>query len=174
MEGHSIAGGSAEPDESRAALLTDAADRAGRYLRRLADRAVAPRPEAVLALAELDFPLPEAGLEPSRVLAILDDVGSPATVASAGPRYFGFVTGGLDILNEVRLNQVVAACADATATDQMIAAVQREGTCWCGPTMWRGRRAMRISISNWATTAADVDRSVAAVLAAADQAGAHR
>jgi hypothetical protein len=77
------------------------------------------------------------------------------------------------VLNEVRLNQVVAACADARATQAMITALQREGTCWCGPTTWRGRRAMRISISNWATTQADVDRSVAAVLAAANQAGAH-
>jgi hypothetical protein len=56
----------------------------------------------------------------------------------------------------------------------MITALQREGTCWCGPTTWRGRPAMRISISNWATTQADVDRSVAAVLAAANRAGAHR
>jgi len=79
----------------------------------------------------------------------------------------GLAAGGLDILNEVRLNQVVAACRDAEATDQMIAALQREGTCWCGPTTWHGRRAMRVSISNWSTTQADVDRSIAAVLAAA-------
>ena len=461
-----MAGASGRPDELRTDLLADAADRAGRYLRRLADRAVAPAPAAVHALDELDFPLPEAGLGPSRVLAALDDVGSPATVASAGPRYFGFVTGGalpiavaaswlltawdqnaalsamspvaarldavaiswvagllglpaetsggfvtgatmanaaclaagrdavltrtgwdaaalglvgappvqvvvgdevhaavlkalgliglgrgravrlrtddqgriapdglpdldrpaivclqagnvnsgasdpfapliewahaqgawvhvdgafglwaaacpelagevsgaaaadswatdahkwlnttydcgialvrdgaalraamraeasylplgaardpmmftpqssqrargaevwavlaalgrdgvsrlvaghvalarrfasglaaggLDVLNEVRLNQVVAAGPDAGATDQMIAALQREGTCWCGPTSWRGRRGMRISICNWATTEADVDRSVAAVLAAARPASA--
>jgi hypothetical protein len=49
----------------------------------------------------------------------------------------------------------------------MIAALQGEGTCWCGPTTWHGRRAMRVSISNWSTTQADVDRSIAAVLAAA-------
>lgn len=79
----------------------------------------------------------------------------------------GLSAGGLEILNEVRLNQVVAACDDPGTTDEMIAALQRDGTCWCGPTTWRGRRAMRISISNWATTEADVDRSVAAVLAAA-------
>ena len=460
--------GSGELDESRDALLADAADRARRYLRLVADRAVAPSPAAVLALDEMDFPLPVAGLEPSRVLAMLDDAGSPATVASAGPRYFGFVVGGalpaavaaswllaawdqntalsvmspvaarldsvairwvcqllglpaeasgafvtgatmanaaclaagrdavltragwdagdlglvgappvqvvvgdevhaavlkalgliglgrgravrlrtddqgrilpdelpdlrtpaivclqagnvnsgasdpfaplidwahsqgawvhvdgafglwaaacpelasevagaaaadswatdahkwlnttydcgialvrdaealraamradasylplgtardpmqftpessqrargaevwavlaalgrdgvsrlvgghvvlarrfasglaaggLKVLNEVRLNQVVAACDGAAATDEMIAALQREGTCWCGPTTWRGRRAMRISISNWATTEADVDRSVAAVLAAAGRCGGHR
>jgi glutamate/tyrosine decarboxylase-like PLP-dependent enzyme len=87
-----MTGGLGERD--RDVLLDQAADRAQRYLRGLADRPVAPSPEAVLALDELDFPLPEAGLEPSRVLAALDEVGSPATVASAGPRYFGFVTGG--------------------------------------------------------------------------------
>ena len=85
---------SGQPGESGTVLLADAAARARRYLERLGDRAVAPSPEAVLALGELDVPLPEAGLEPARVLAALDDVGSPATVASAGPRYFGFVTGG--------------------------------------------------------------------------------
>jgi glutamate/tyrosine decarboxylase-like PLP-dependent enzyme len=461
-----MADGSGRFGESGADLLADAAERAGRYLRWLADRAVAPSPEAVLGLGELDFPLPEAGLEPSRVLAFLDDVGSPATLASAGPRYFGFVTGGalpiavatswllaawdqnaalsvmspvatrldsiairwvckllglpaetsggfvsgatmanaaclaaardavltragwdaatlglvgapllqvvvgdevhatvlkalgliglgrgravrlptddqgrivpqnlprlgtpaivclqagnvnsgasdpfppliewahsngawvhvdgafglwaaacpelasevvgaaaadswatdahkwlnttydcgialvrdaealraamqaeasylpaaaardpmmftpqssqrargaevwavlaalgrdgvsrliaghvalarrlacglaaggLHVLNEVQLNQVVVACDDAGATDAMIAALQREGTCWCGPTTWRGRRAMRISISNWATTEADIDRSVAAILAAAQRTSA--
>jgi len=85
-------------DESRAAgldaLLRDAAGRAQRYLRGLAGRPVAPAAEAVRALDRLDFPLPRGGLGPSSVLALLDEVGSPATVASAGPRYFGFVTGG--------------------------------------------------------------------------------
>ena len=45
----------------------------------------------------------------------------------------------------------------------MIAAVQRDGTCWMGGTTWQGRRYMRISVSNWSTTEADVDRSVAAI-----------
>jgi hypothetical protein len=67
----------------------------------------------------------------------------------------------------VSLNQVVVAFDDAAATEAVIAAVQVEGTCWCGPTVWRGRRAMRISVSNWSTTEADVDRSAAAILAAA-------
>ena len=78
----------------------------------------------------------------------------------------GLAAGGLDILNEVRLNQVVAACGDAEAPNRMIAALQGEGTCWCGPTTWHGRRAMRVSVSNWSTTRSDVDRSIAAVLAA--------
>jgi len=94
VENAGMHAGSGELDESRDALLADAADRARRYLRLVADRAVAPSPAAVLALDEMDFPLPVAGIEPSRVLAMLDDAGSPATVASAGPRYFGFVVGG--------------------------------------------------------------------------------
>ncbi len=76
------------------ALLADASRRARAYLAGLAGRGVAPPPEAVAALARLDFPLPAAGRAAAEVLALLDDVGSPATVASAGPRYFGFVTGG--------------------------------------------------------------------------------
>jgi len=71
----------------------------------------------------------------------------------------------------VRLNQVVACFGDASTTDAVVAAVQRGGTCWCGPTTWRDRRAMRISVSNWGTTEADVDRSVAAILDAARAAG---
>jgi glutamate/tyrosine decarboxylase-like PLP-dependent enzyme len=111
------------------------------------------------------------GAEVWAVLAALGRAGVSRLVARhvALARRFatGLAAGGLDVLNEVRLNQVLAACADAAATDRMIAALQREGTCWCGPTIWRGRRAMRISISNWSTTPADVDRSIAAILAAA-------
>jgi glutamate/tyrosine decarboxylase-like PLP-dependent enzyme len=118
------------------------------------------------------------GAEVWAVLAALGRDGVSCLVASqvALARRFAssLAAGGLDVLNEVCLNQVVAACDDAGATDEMIAALQREGTCWCGPTTWRGRRVMRISISNWATTVADVDRSVAAVLAAAHQPSAHR
>jgi glutamate/tyrosine decarboxylase-like PLP-dependent enzyme len=75
----------------------------------------------------------------------------------------------VEILNEVALNQVLVRFADDDATtDAVLADVQAEGTCWMGPTTWRGRRAMRISVSNWATTVSDVDRSCAAILAARD------
>jgi glutamate/tyrosine decarboxylase-like PLP-dependent enzyme len=114
------------------------------------------------------------GAEVWAVLAALGRNGVSGLVAGhvALARRFagGLAAGGLDVLNDVRLNQVVAACDDDRGTEEMITALQREGTCWCGPTTWRGRRAMRISVSNWATTQADVDRSVAAVLAAASQA----
>jgi glutamate/tyrosine decarboxylase-like PLP-dependent enzyme len=74
--------------------------------------------------------------------------------------------GGAQVLNDVRLNQVVVSFGADERTNAVIAAVQRDGTCWCGPTTWRGRRAMRISISNWSTTAEDIERSAAAILAA--------
>lgn len=75
-------------------LLRDAALRANTYLGALAARGVAPTAAAVARLAELRHPLPDGPTAPEEVLRVLDEVGSPATVASAGPRYFGFVTGG--------------------------------------------------------------------------------
>ena len=83
----------------------------------------------------------------------------------------GLSEGGAKVLNDVRLNQVVVSFGDTSTTDAVVAAVQREGTCWCGPTTWQGQRGMRVSVSNWSTTEADVDRSVAAVLEAMRQAG---
>jgi glutamate/tyrosine decarboxylase-like PLP-dependent enzyme len=64
------------------------------YLDHVAQRTVIPTPQALAALAQLDEPLPDQPADPAAVLAALDAIGSPATVASAGPRYFGFVTGG--------------------------------------------------------------------------------
>jgi glutamate/tyrosine decarboxylase-like PLP-dependent enzyme len=71
---------------------------------------------------------------------------------------------GLTVVNDVVLNQVLVCHRDDARTDQLIEAVQRDGTCWLGGTTWRGRRAMRISVSNHATTDDDVDRSVRAIL----------
>lgn len=75
-------------------LLLDAATRATRYLEELETRRVAPSPEAVSRLSDLGGSLPQHPADPEAVLAALDTIGSPATVASAGGRYFGFVTGG--------------------------------------------------------------------------------
>jgi hypothetical protein len=59
---------------------------------------------------------------------------------------------------------VIVSFGDAERTRRVIAEVQREGTCWCGGTEWHGQAAMRISVSSWATTEDDVDRSLAAIL----------
>ncbi len=66
---------------------------------------------------------------------------------------------GFRILNDVVLNQVLVSFGDEATTRRVIAEVQQEGTCWCGGTVWHGTAAMRISVSSWATTRADVDRS---------------
>jgi glutamate/tyrosine decarboxylase-like PLP-dependent enzyme len=71
---------------------------------------------------------------------------------------------GVEVLNEVALNQVVVAFGDEDRTRRVIAAIQNSGTCWCGGTTWQGRAAMRISVSSWATTDDDVDRSISAIL----------
>ncbi|HEX7300642.1 MAG TPA: aminotransferase class V-fold PLP-dependent enzyme [Solirubrobacteraceae bacterium] len=80
-----------------------------------------------------------------------------AEVLAAEPR--------VAVLNDVVLNQVLVRFDDDDdVTDAVVAAVQAEGTCWMGSTTWRGRRAMRISVANWATRLSDVDRSCAAIL----------
>ncbi|HXK11557.1 MAG TPA: pyridoxal-dependent decarboxylase [Vicinamibacteria bacterium] len=92
-------------------LLADAAARAARYLSGLRDRPVAPAREALAALGRLAPPLPERGLAAGQVLALLDEAGSPATLATAGPRFFGFVIGG-------SLPATVAASVLGAAWDQ--------------------------------------------------------
>jgi glutamate/tyrosine decarboxylase-like PLP-dependent enzyme len=72
--------------------------------------------------------------------------------------------GGATIGNDVVLNQVLVRFGDDARTDRVVDGVQRDGTCWMGGTTWRGRRYMRIAVSNHATTEADVDLSVAAIL----------
>lgn len=76
----------------------------------------------------------------------------------------GLRAAGYEVLNEVTLNQVMVRFGDDAATRQVIAGVQQDGTCWCGGTVWQGRAAMRISVSSWATTDDDVERSLAAML----------
>lgn len=74
---------------------------------------------------------------------------------------------GFEILNDVVLNQVLVAFGDAERTTRVIAAIQAEGTCWAGITVWQGRTAMRISVISWATTDEDVERSADAMIATA-------
>lgn len=75
----------------------------------------------------------------------------------------GLRDAGFEVLNDVVLNQVLVSFGSDEETRRVIERIQREGTCWCGGTQWRGRAAMRISVSSWATTAADVDASLVAI-----------
>jgi glutamate/tyrosine decarboxylase-like PLP-dependent enzyme len=81
-------------------------------------------------------------------------------------------TPGVEILNEVVLNQVLVRFLDPggdhdARTRATIKAVQEDGTCWLGGTTWQGKAAMRISVCNWSTTVEDVDRSIEAIVRAA-------
>jgi glutamate/tyrosine decarboxylase-like PLP-dependent enzyme len=76
----------------------------------------------------------------------------------------GFREEGYEVLNEVVINQVLVSFGSAETTLEVIRRVQEEGTCWCGGTVWQGKTAMRISVSCWATTDEDVEKSLAAIL----------
>jgi glutamate/tyrosine decarboxylase-like PLP-dependent enzyme len=99
MEGSSHAsirnsGGAADDRSATRALLRDAAERAANYLDSLDARPVVPSAAAVSALQRLDGALPARGSDAKQTLALLDELVSPATMAMAGPRFFGFVIGG--------------------------------------------------------------------------------
>jgi glutamate/tyrosine decarboxylase-like PLP-dependent enzyme len=78
---------------------------------------------------------------------------------------------GFDVLNDVVINQVLVSFGRPEATREVIRRVQEDGTCWCGGTVWQGKTAMRISVSSWATTEADVEGSLEAIFRIADQCG---
>ena len=92
-------------------LFDDAAARAKRYWQSLSERRVSPASDALARLTELEEPFPADQSDPRAVLALLDEIGSPATLATAGPRFFGFVIGGA-------LPATVAANWLASAWDQ--------------------------------------------------------
>src|SRR5262245_14825736 len=76
---------------------------------------------------------------------------------------------GYAVLNDVVLNQVLVSFGESETTTHVICELRRECTCWCGGTVWQGQTAMRISVSSWATTDEDVDKSLAAMLRAASR-----
>jgi threonine aldolase len=85
-----------------------------------------------------------------------------AELLAAGP--------GVEVLNEVELNQVLVRFGDSDAsTDAVIDGVQQDGTCWLSGSTFGGQRVMRVSVVGWQTTAEDIDRSAAAILKAAEQ-----
>jgi glutamate/tyrosine decarboxylase-like PLP-dependent enzyme len=115
-----------------------------------------------------DFSRRARGIE---VWAALRQLGRPglADLIERTCRYAeqfaeGLRAAGHHVLNEVVLNQVLVSFGNAERTREVIGRVQRDGTCWCGGTVWQGHTAMRISVSSWATTEADVKRSLAAIL----------
>ncbi len=81
----------------------------------------------------------------------------------------GLSNAGYTILNEVVINQVLVSFGDAETTNKIISEIQKDGTCWCGGTVWQGKTAMRISVSSWATTDEDVERSLEAIIRIAKQ-----
>ena len=214
------------------------------YLNGLKTRSVFPSQDQIEALNGLDFDLPIGATDPTKVINLLHQLGSPGTVATAGGRYFGFVIGstlptalaahclsgavnaaylptgtpgpyqftpgmsrrargveayaalyslgksgiarlieeccrharsmanelqqaGYKILNDVALNQVLVDFGERT--DEIIQAIQEEGTCWASGTKWQGKSAMRISVSSWATTEEDVQVSLEAMIRIARQ-----
>jgi glutamate/tyrosine decarboxylase-like PLP-dependent enzyme len=76
----------------------------------------------------------------------------------------GFRRAGFQVLNDVVINQVLVSFGSAEITEKVIRAVQEDGTCWCGGTVWQGKSAMRVSVSSWATTDADVQLSLETIV----------
>ena len=101
----------------------------------------------------------------SGVAALIEDCCQHASRFAEGLRGAGY-----DVLNDVVLNQVVVSFGDASRTQEVIRRIQAEGVCWCGVTHWRGQTAMRISVSNWSTTTADVEASLESILRCASRA----
>jgi len=100
----------------------------------------------------------------SGMAEIVERTSSHARRFAAGLRETGF-----EILNDVVINQVMVSFGEPEKTLRTIARLQADGTCWCGSTVWHGRTAMRISVSSWATTRDDVERSLAAMIKAATE-----
>ena len=63
-----------------------------------------------------------------------------------------------------KINQVVVDLGSAARAERVVHALQADGRCWCGPTRWKGRDGMRISVSSWRTSAEDVERSLQAIV----------
>ncbi len=86
------------------------------------------------------------------------------TCAHAQRFAHGLRAGGFEVLNDIVINQVLVSFGSAEVTREVIRRIQEDGTCWCGGTVWQGKTAMRISVSSWATTEMDVERSLEAII----------
>jgi glutamate/tyrosine decarboxylase-like PLP-dependent enzyme len=111
------------------------------------------------------------GVEVWAVLLSLGRAGLAALIERCGRHAArlaeGLAAAGYPILNEVALNRVLVSVGNAETTRRIIAALREEGTCWGDAVLWQGRPALRLSVSSWATTEADIERSLAAILRAA-------
>jgi glutamate/tyrosine decarboxylase-like PLP-dependent enzyme len=83
----------------------------------------------------------------------------------------GLRDAGYEVLNDVVINQVLVSFGRAETTQEVMRRVQEDGICWCGGTVWQGKTAMRISVSSWATSEEDVEKSLAVFLRIARQVG---
>jgi glutamate/tyrosine decarboxylase-like PLP-dependent enzyme len=113
-------------------LLRATAARACRYRRDITSRRVAPSPDAIAALSQLDGPMPEGPEDDETVIALLDEIGSPATVASAGGRFFGFVIGS-SLPVTVAANWLAAAWdqnGGMVALSPVAARIEQVATAW--------------------------------------------
>jgi glutamate/tyrosine decarboxylase-like PLP-dependent enzyme len=95
----------------------------------------------------------------SGVADLIERTCSHATRFAKGLREAGYA-----VLNDVVLNQVLVSFGSDDKTRRVLEAVQHDGTCWCSKVSWHGQTTMRISVSSWATTDADVERSLSAIL----------
>jgi glutamate/tyrosine decarboxylase-like PLP-dependent enzyme len=91
------------------------------------------------------------------------------TCAHAQRFALGLREAGFAVLNDVVINQVLVSFGSPHVTREVIRRIQEDGTCWCAGTVWQGQTAMRISVSSWATTEEDVQRSLAAMIRIARQ-----
>jgi glutamate/tyrosine decarboxylase-like PLP-dependent enzyme len=146
-----------DPDTLRAAMTASAS-----YLPGAAAEAMGVTPESSQRARGIEVWATLATLGRDGVAQLVDRSCRLARRFADGIRAAGF-----DVLNDVVLNQVLVSFGSADQTDAVIGAVQEDGTCWCGPTLWHDVRAMRVSVSGWSTTEDDIDRSVAAVVACA-------
>jgi glutamate/tyrosine decarboxylase-like PLP-dependent enzyme len=94
----------------------------------------------------------------SGVADLIERTSRYAEMFAIGLRRHGF-----EVLNDVVLNQVLVSFGSREMTERVAAALREEGTAWCGTTEWQGQFAMRISVSSWATTEEDVERSLIAM-----------
>lgn len=83
----------------------------------------------------------------------------------------GLRDAGFEVLNDVVINQVLVSFGSPEMTREVIRRLQEEGTCWCGETVWQRKTAMRISVSSWATSLSDVERSLDAIIRASRECG---